>query len=261
MEARRTTGSVTAGIHWAESASSGASATPVVVLIHGTLDRMAGMARLARLVAETHAALRFDRRGYGDSWEHPGPFDVAGNADDVVRLVGEREAVLVGHSFGGNVALAAAGLLGEQCVGVTTYETPVSWNDWWPRNSAGGRGVEAGPENAAESFMVALIGRDAWERLPESTRSARRREGRALVGELGSLRERCPWNRDEIRCPVIVGRGSRASTHHVRGAEWLTDLLGVGTPIVIEGAGHGAHMSHPVEFHRDLVLPHLTRHC
>ena len=228
-----------------------------MVLIHGTLDRMAGMARLARLTAETHTTLRFDRRGYGDSWEHQGPFDVAGNADDVVQLVGGRRAVLVGHSFGGNVALAAAALLGSQCVGVTTYETPVSWNDWWPRDSAGGRGVAAGPEHAAESFMVALIGRDAWERLPESTKTARRREGRALVGELGSLRRQQPWDADGIMCPVIVGRGSRASDHHVRGAEWLAGVLGAGAPIVIEGAGHGAHMSHPVEFHRVLVMAHL----
>lgn len=250
---------MTAGIHWAESVSSGGSTEPVVVLIHGTLDRMSGMARLARLAAETHTALRFDRRGYGDSWEHAGPFDVAGNADDVVRLVGDRRSVLVGHSFGGNVALAAAALLGRQCVGVTTYETPVSWNEWWPRDSAGGRGVDAGPENAAESFMVALIGREAWERLPESTRAARRREGAALVGELGSLRLHQPWNPADIMCPVIVGRGSRPPAHHIRGAEWLADQLGSGAPVVIDGAGHGAHMSHPTEFHRHLVMPHLER--
>ena len=220
---------------------------------------MSGMARLARLVAETHTVLRFDRRGYGDSWEHSGPFDVAGNARDVVEIVGDKRVILVGHSFGGNVALAAAAEIGTQCVGVSVYETPVSWNDWWPRDSAGGRGVAAGPEKAAERFMVALIGQEAWEKLPDSTKAARRREGRALVGELGSLRVGQPWNADQISAPVIVGRGSRASTHHVRGSEWLSAALGARDPVVIDGAGHGAHMSHPVEFHRLLVAPHLER--
>ena len=258
MEPRRTTGSVTAGIHWAESTSEGAAAEPLVVLIHGTLDRMSGMARLARVVAETHSVLRFDRRGYGDSWEHEGPFDVAGNAEDVVRLVGSRRVVLVGHSFGGNVALAAAANLGAQCAGVTTYETPVSWNDWWPHNSAGGRGIEAGPDGAAEIFMIALIGQEAWDRLPESTKVARRREGRALVHELGSLRHTQPWDPAEICCPVIVARGSRALDHHVRAARWLAETVGAGEPVVIDGALHGAHSSHPEQFHRQLIVPHLV---
>lgn len=229
------------------------------MLIHGTLDRMSGMARLARLVAETNAVVRFDRRGYGDSWQHTGPFDVAGNARDVVELVGDRRVILVGHSFGGNVALAAAAEIGRRCVGVSVFETPVSWNEWWPRDSAGGRGVAAGPEKAAESFMVALIGREAWEKLPDSTKAARRREGRALVGELGSLRSGQPWDSSRITAPVIVGRGSRASAHHVRGSEWLTATLGADEPVVIDGAGHGAHISHTVEFHRWLVTPHLER--
>lgn len=262
MEPRRTTGSVTAGIHWAESgpsvASDGVQAGPILVLIHGTLDRMSGMAKLVRRASETHDVLRFDRRGYGDSWEHPGPFTVAGNVDDVVRLIDGRDAVLVGHSFGGNVALAAAALLGEQVVGVSTYETPVSWHDWWPKDSAGGRGVAAGPERAAESFMVALIGSDAWNRLPEKTREARRREGRALVEELGTLRESPAWDPGLVTCPVIVGRGTRAPEHHVRGANWIADALSGATSVIIEGAGHGAHVSHPEEFFRLLIEPHFT---
>ncbi|MGA0863293.1 MAG: alpha/beta fold hydrolase [Ilumatobacteraceae bacterium] len=230
---------------------------PLVVLIHGTLDRMSGMARLARIVAAEHSVLRFDRRGYGDSWDHPGPFTVAGNVDDVVALVGRRDAVLVGHSFGGNVALAAAARLGGQCAGVSVYETPVSWNSWWPTTSAGGRGIAAGPEMAAESFMVALIGEDGWRRLPERTKDARRREGRALVEELGTLRLGAPWTAELITCRVLVGRGSRASAHHVRGAEWIAESCGTTDPVVIDGAGHGAHMSHPAEFHRMLVAPHF----
>lgn len=245
------------GIHWSESGPEVGSDGPLVVLIHGTLDRMSGMARLARVVAHTHPVLRFDRRGYGDSWEHPGPFTVSGNVEDVLSLVGPREAVLVGHSFGGNIALAAAARLGAQCAGVSVYETPVSWNSWWPTNSAGGRGIAAGPQQAAESFMIALIGAESWERLPDRTKEARRREGRTLVEELGTLREGAPWLPEGVACRVVVGRGSRASAHHVMGADWISGLFGDGRPIVIDGAGHGAHVSHPSEFHDLLIAPHL----
>ena len=88
------------------------------------------MARLSRLTARTHQTIRFDRRGYGRNVDHDGPFTVAGNADDVAEIVGSRPAILIGHSFGGNVALATAERLGANVVGVSTYETPLSWLEW-----------------------------------------------------------------------------------------------------------------------------------
>ena len=77
--------------------------------------------------------LRFDRRGYGKSGEHEGPFTVAANVDDLVDLVREQEfptgpIVLVSHSsFGGNVVLAASSRLGRRVTHIATYEMPMSW--------------------------------------------------------------------------------------------------------------------------------------
>lgn len=229
-----------------------------MVLIHGSLDRSAGLARVARVLGGTSRVVRYDRRGYGRSWPHAGPFSVQDQVDDVIGVLGGRPAVLVGHSFGGQVALAAASILGRQIMGVSTYETPLSWLEWWPRDSAGAAGVDAGPELAAERFLTRLVGRDTWDRLPERTKEARRREGRALVGELGALREGPPWDAAKIECRVVCGVGERAMGHHVRATHWLVDHLPHAMFVTIPGAGHGAPNTHPVEFCDMLVFPHVA---
>lgn len=241
-----------------DAVASGPDSDPLVVLIHGSLDRSAGMARLARETAAMTATVRFDRRGYNDRWDHPGPFSIEGNVDDVQAIVGHRRCVLVGHSYGGIVAVAAAVRLGPQVLGVSTYESPLSWLPWWPTNSAGQRGIAAGPEAAAEAFMVAMIGRDHWERLPDRTRNERRREGRALVGELSQLRQGSPWDPTQVACPVLCGVRADAPAHQARAAGWMRDNLPDAHVVEIDGADHGAHLSHPKEFARGLIEPHLA---
>lgn len=232
---------------------------PLVVLIHGSLDRAAGMARLARVLAGEWRVLRYDRRGYGRSRPHPGPFDVDAQVDDLVELLGGREAVLVGHSFGGHVALGAAAREPGLVRGVSVYETPLSWMEWWPAGTAGGRAAGSGDADAAETFMRRLIGDRGWEDLPERTKEARRAEGAALRAELLSIRSSGPWDADLIRCPTVCGHGEAASPHHARGMEWLASRLAQGSGAVLAGAGHGAPNSHPEAFAAALVDVHRPR--
>ena len=240
------------------SSESGPDSELLVVLIHGSLDRSGGMALLARQVQSSHRVLRFDRRGYGKSWPHPGPFTVENHVEDLVTLVGNRKAVLVGHSFGGNIALAASVRLREQVVGVSTYETPLSWMDWWPGTTAGAMAVSSSEADAAENFMVRLIGNKRWNALPERTREERRREGPALVGELTALRLNAPWFVDDISCPVLCGYGSLGMKHHADGARWLAKNLTQGQLVELRDAAHSAPMTHPLQFVNELVLPHCV---
>lgn len=229
-----------------------------MVLIHGSLDRSAGMARLARVLNPVCRVLRYDRRGYARSWPHPGPYSVPEQVEDLCSLVGDTQVVLVGHSYGGNVALAAAAAMPRgQVSGVSVFESPLSWLPWWPSNSAGARSIEAPPEEAAEAFMKRLVGETGWASLPDRTKSERRREGAALQGELGWLRANVPWEASAIDVPLLCGHGSRGAQHHRRAMEWLAHEAG-GRVVEIAGAGHGAPNSHPREFAELLVLPHLT---
>jgi len=238
------------------STESGPDSELLIVLIHGSLDRSGGMALLARHLQGEHRVLRYDRRGYGRSWPHPGPFSVDDQVDDLVSLVGDRRLVLIGHSFGGNIALAASVRLGKQVVGVSTYETPLSWMKWWPGTTAGAMAVASSEADAAENFMVRLIGHKRWNSLPDRTRDERRREGAALVGELTALRLSAPWEAGDISCPVLCGFGSHGMKHHAEGAMWLSQNLDNGRLIELKDAAHSAPMTHPLQFVHALVLPH-----
>ena len=237
----------------------GALGRPLVVLIHGSLDRSAGMLRVSRQIQKVAQVIRFDRRGYAQNNIHQGPFSVAGNVDDVVSILNGREAILIGHSFGGNIALATAALLGKQIHAVSTYETPLSWFEWWPRNTAGANSLRVPTSEAAEAFMIRLIGQKRWSLLPETTKHARRSEGSALTAELQSIREGAPWSVDAIECPVLCGFGTRAMEHHKKGALWFGENLPNGRSVEIDGAGHGAPNSHAAEFADLLIRPHLAR--
>ena len=238
------------------SAESGPDTDLLIVLIHGSLDRSGGMAHLARTIQGSHRVLRYDRRGYGRSWPHPGPFTVDDQVDDLSALIGNRKAALIGHSFGGNIALAASVRLRDQIVGVSTYETPLPWMDWWPGTTAGAMAIASSEAEAAENFMVRLIGQKRWNALPDRTRQERRREGDALVGELTALRRNAPWSVDDIWCPVLCGFGSNGMRHHAEGARWLVQNLKNARLVELKEAAHGAPMTHPLQFVTQLVLPH-----
>ena len=223
---------------------SGRDDGPLVAFVHGSMDRAAGFAKLARRLGDTHRVLRYDRRGYAGSMDAGPPFTIARHADDLVTLLAGRPAVVLGHSLGGNIALAAAERGGGVVRAVVSYESPFSWQPWWPPGTAGGVALDGDPPAAAERFMRRMIGDALWERLPERTRAQRRAEGPALVGELDDLRSRPPWHPENITVPVVAAYGGRGAEHHKLGMRWLSETLGC--PLVeIPDAQHGAHTSHP----------------
>lgn len=230
------------------SASAGVAGAGHVVLVHGSLDRSAGMLKLSRRLDESFRVSRYDRRGYGRSIPHAGPFDMESQVDDLVGVIATEPdpAVLVGHSYGGDVALAAAQRRPDLVAGVVVYEAPLSWLDWWPRSTAGAdaQAWQHDPEAAAERFMRRLIGDARWEHLPPGTQAARRAEGPALVGELIDLRLHAPWAPDGVRAPVVPMCGERSQDHHRRSAEVIAEWFGT-EPVVLTGARHFGPNTHP----------------
>lgn len=241
---------------------AGDPAHPLVVLVHGTMDRAAGMLKLSRRLDHSYRVLRYDRRGYGKSNPHPGPFTIDGQVDDLVTLLAGRRAVVVGHSYGGNVALATASRHPELVAGVAVYETPMSWLSNWPGTTAGSVAVasrDEGPERAAEVFMRRLIGDHRWESLPERTRQTRLSEGAAMVGELADLRANPPWFPEDITVPVVVACGTRGAQHHQEGMAHMADIIASAELVRLEGCRHDAPTSHPEEFCEQVVEPLLRR--
>jgi pimeloyl-ACP methyl ester carboxylesterase len=222
-----------------------------IVLIHGSLDRSAGMLKLSRRLDHEFRVTRYDRRGYGRSLAVGGPFDIARQVDDLIAVldVSARDggpSIMFGHSFGGNVALATAERHPDRVAGVVTYETPLSWLDWWPSDTAGRQATQStgDPFDAAERFMRRLVGDEVWERLPSATRAARRSEGPALIGELSAVSERAPWSPAAVQAPVLAMRGERCQPHHRQSTAAIAEWFGV-PPVVIEGARHFGPNTHP----------------
>src|SRR5579864_1698963 len=105
---------------------------PLVVLVHGAPDRGRSFYAVARHLGDLRV-LVYDRRGYGASLQvAPPATSLADHARDLIGLLAGRRATIVGHSFGGNVALLAAALEPSLVTSLGLWEPPLPWFDWWP---------------------------------------------------------------------------------------------------------------------------------
>lgn len=226
---------------------------PPVVFVHGAMDRGAAFLRAARLLPDVDWWV-YDRRGYGRSVTAESA-ELDDHVDDLVAILElvrdrtGRRAVVAGHSLGGTLALAAAHRRPDLVAAVVSYESPMSWADWWPRRGPGGGDLEDDlPGVAAERFMRRVVGDGVWESLPEATRQRRLEEGRALVAELGSARRAAAYVPAEIAVPTTISRGSDTDDYRERAARALDEEIPGAELVLLDGADHGAHVSRPEEF-------------
>jgi hypothetical protein len=149
--------------------------------------------------------------------------------------------------------------------GIGVYEPPMPWLGF-RRDGAAGGGAGAGtdgsteprqwpdvaedPAEEAERFFSRMVSPSAWARLTEEGRASRRADGPALVADLRSFRvEGAPFDVTALAMPAVFGMGGPTSRpHHRRTVEWLGANVPGGVVYEIEGAQHGAHLSHPDHF-------------
>jgi len=224
---------------------------PRLLFVHGVMDRGATFLNVSRRLSNA-SWLIYDRRGYGRSVAHELPaFD--GHVADLVTLI-ERESqdepvVVVGHSLGGTIALAAVSRVADCVSGVVVHEAPLPWLDWWPLRDRDGRRIEdESPNDAVTRVMEATAGERVWETLPEAVRMKRLSEGPVMVSELVSARDGCPFQADSLNMPVVVSRGSLSLGHRERAQEWLVGNLPCARSHVIDGAAHNVQSTNPREF-------------
>lgn len=228
--------------------------SPVVVLVHGSLDRATSFARVVRRLHDLHV-VTYDRRGYHRSREAATTGTEPRTARaferhvaDLLEVVGGRRSVIIGHSFGGDIALGAALEEPETIRGVGAYEPPLPWMEWWPRRS--GRDI-ASEDTAdfAESFFRRVVSDGAWERLSEHARAERRADGPALVAEMADLRSGgAPFDISALAVPAVLGRGELSIPHHRRSVDALKEMIHESEVFEIAGASHGAQLTHPDAF-------------
>jgi len=235
------------GLHVVDHRDDTPGATPTVFLVHGSLDRGASFARTVRRLADLHV-VTYDRRGYHHSRAMPLARSLEAHVADLVVLVGDGPAVVVGHSYGGDVALGAAIEAPWAIRAVGAYEPPLPWCDWWPRRTASSIADED-PATFAEGFFRRLVGDAGWDRLTDQARADRHADGPALVAELSDLRRHgSPFDLGHLRVPLVLGRGGASIPHHRRAIDALAELVPDAEVIEIPGSAHGAPLSHPDAF-------------
>ena len=84
--------------------------TPAVVLVHGAMDRAASFGRVMRRLGDFDVCA-YDRRGYAGSIDAAIAPTLDDQAEDLRRVcewTGAARVVVIGHSFGGTVAMRLA---------------------------------------------------------------------------------------------------------------------------------------------------------
>jgi len=242
----------------ASSATSPASARPLV-LVHGTGGDHTTFRVIGPRLARHRPVLAIDRRGRGASGDTL-PYAYEREAEDVAAVA---EALaddtgapvsVFGHSYGGRVALGAA-LLTTAIDRVVSYEgapTP-------PGTSYHPSGIEArldallaaGDADAAyATFMAEVVG------MPPVELAAYRREPvwPARVAAAGTIPREFAAETDpaaslealgSVRRPVLQLLGSASLPAFGEAVSALDARLADGRVVVIDGARHAAHHTHP----------------
>lgn len=218
---------------------------PLVVLVHGTAPDL--FDRLESELRTTHRVLRLDRRGFPGSGL-PIVHTLPPHAEDLAALIAREggEAIVVGWSIGGVIAIELAQRFPERVKGLVLLEPP-----WQAKRSPtlrmvaailfgelrGALGMAA---SGGERFLRwALSRRDGsceLDSLPTDARERIRAAGPAMLAELdGGTGEHLVAR--PLQVPVAILAGDASTLEFGAAAERLGAAMGV-KPKVLPGAGH-----------------------
>ncbi|MFN8621645.1 MAG: alpha/beta fold hydrolase [Chloroflexota bacterium] len=191
---------------------------PAVLLLHATLSSSTQLLRLAVELAPFARVILLDRRGSGGSrMAVAAPVTVGRHAEDAAQALaasGEPSAVLLGHSFGGVVALELAARHPDRATAVVAWEppyvpvAPAPERDVLTHVAAAVVHAHAtdGPSAAAHAFMD-VVSPGAWDKLRPVQQEALGAEGDGVLAD-AAMSGLDPAALDLVRCPVVIGTGT-----------------------------------------------------
>ena len=233
-----------------------------LLLVHGASADHTTFRVVGPMLARRFTVHAMDRRGRGASGDVE-PYgvrrefeDVASVADVVARDASERVAV-IGHSFGGRVALGGA--LGTDGIrAVVCYEgaPPVASERYQPEGAEQRvrERLEAGdPDEALAIFLreiVGMTGDDLTRYRADPVWPRRAAAAHTIVRELDAeaSTEASLDALGGVRQPVLQLLGGRSRPAFRLATAALDARLRDGRIVIIDGAKHAAHHTHPDEF-------------
>lgn len=234
--------------------------TPLVVLLHATLSTGRQLAPLARAIAAPGdlRVVALDRRGSGQRrLEPPREVAMAEHVADLEAFLdaqGVGSAVLVGHSFGGVVALEAAARLPGRVAAVVAYEPPYgpladdATRPWFAVTARETRDALAvgGRAGAARAFLERVAGPGSWDAMSERAQAFLAAEGGGAVADAGMAGLE-PDGLGRIGCPVALLAGTASEPFYAP----IADALAAGIPgarrVDLPGLRHTAPITHADE--------------
>lgn len=238
---------------------------PAIVFLHGAGLNAHTWDLVCLALRDDYHCIAVDIRGHGDSeWSPVADYSVPANVEDFaafVQALGLDRFSLVGHSFGGMIALSYAAGHSDRLSSLVIVDVGPE-----PRVTGTRRVVD---------FMRAPAELDSIEDFVEQALTfnpLRRRESlrRSLKQNLRQTAEgKWTWKYDrrhmtnidyeniskrtsalwqvigKISCPTLVVRGSKSDVFHDEDAERLVTALQDGRWVKIEGAGHTVQGDRP----------------
>ena len=216
--------------------------------------------------------------GYGpDSWPGRTFTDHCLNAevDAVLEAIqGQSDPIdLVGHSYGGAVALEVARRIPGRIASLTVYE-PVAFSLLFSNNARRGPALEAWSvartvtdhvtaredERAAEVFVDYWSGQGAWQSVPARNKARIAGQMTKVAAEFKAIfgSGRRPEHYAAVTCPTLIIRGSASPEPARVAAEQLRAVIPNSELMTLPGLGHMAPVTHAerVNIH---ILGHIER--
>ncbi len=249
---------------------------PLVVLVHSGGMSGRQWRRLAALLSPSYRVVSPDLLGSGDNppWPDEAPFDCSLDVAALGELLDSLEAPahLVGHSYGGFLALTLARERPTAVRSLAVYD-PVAFGVLHASQDEAGlfdlervRGnpvflddARGGSEAWFEVFVDYWNGLGTWRALPEGTRASFLKIGRKVYLEARSLlEERTPADAYRpINAPTLLLGGARSPVAARRVLALLAAAIPRSRSRVVNGAGHMGPISHAEEVNA-LVAAHLA---
>jgi pimeloyl-ACP methyl ester carboxylesterase len=247
---------------------TGLIGAPPLLLIHGATADHTTFRVVGPRFASTHDVFAMDRRGRGASGDGPAgtAYAIEYEYEDVATVVETISAVtgspvdVLGHSYGGRVALGAAPLM-IQLRRLVTYESaPAAPGTSFERPglTAHLRELEAAGDRAGllRTFMREVVGMTAEElaafeanpvwpiRLAAAHTLVRELSAEAGDGDAASIASLASG----VRIPVLQLLGGESREVFAAGTAALDAALRDGRVVVLPGQKHAAHHGDPARF-------------
>lgn len=247
---------------------------PTVMLIHSGGFTSRQWRRLAEQLAPHYRVLTPDLLGYGKSgpWPDGEPFQLRRDVDHLEALLGDQPAHLVGHSYGGFLALQLALRNALVVRSIAVYE-PVAFGVLDEVQDADALGAmagvrrtwEPGESGADEAWLRAFVewwnGPGAWDMLNEETRASMRTVGwkifQEVIGLTSDRTDRASYSK--ITTPTLLLAGENSPMTERRAVERLAEALPHATLRVFPGVGHMGPISHAALIN-EAITTHLAAH-